>query len=237
MKLIFFDESKDQPDYPYYHIGGVCIDESELATIEQEINRVAKKAFGSSELTRSTELHAVDIYQRKRNFKNCPDFGKRLELLNDLARILSTEAARLIDVQINCGQLWDSQCADDIAFMFFCERANDLVAASRDLGMLLGDRENDQVAEKYARFLSGYRAQGTDFRFGRDIENLVDSVHFTHSHLSRFLQLADVYTWFLQFLNRNTESEHPRHKSVIDVLRGDDVNLFPSKYKSWPREQ
>ena len=117
--------------------------------------------------------------------------------------ILSLETVRLIKIQINCTNLYGSQDPAEIAFMFLCERANDLVLANNGLGMLIGDRENDQVADRFAKTLSGYRASGTEFAFGRDIHNLVDSVHFSHSHLSRLLQLADVYTWLLQFRNRN----------------------------------
>lgn len=235
MKLVFFDESKNDPDYHHYHIGGVCIDEEQLSDVEGMVSAIAGKAFGSTELTRDTELHASDIYHRKSNFKHCPDFEKRLALLSDFADILSLDTVRLIDIQINCKKLYESQSTEEIAFMFFCERANDLIKSDGSLGMLIGDRENDRVADRYARILSGYRARGTEFAFGRDIHNLVDSVHFSHSHLSRFLQLADVHTWFLQFRNRHRGSKDARHRSLLDIFVRDDVNLFPSKYKEWPK--
>ena len=120
--------------------------------------------------------------------------------------------------------------------MFLCERANDLVRAQKNIGMLIGDRESDKHAARFATTLSNYKASGTNFAFGREIRNLVDSVHFTQSHLSRFLQLADVYTWLLQFMNRNRGSENIRHKAVFDALRQEGVNLFPSKYKEWPKK-
>ena len=235
MKLVFFDESKDDKDYCHYHMGGVCIDENNLADVEGRIGQIAKKAFGTSELQRETELHASDIYHRKRNFKMNPDFEFRLGLLADFAEILTLEVVGLIDIQINCDKLHETQDAEEIAFMFFCERANDLVRSSNSLGMLIGDRENDSVANRYAMTLAGYRAKGTDFAFGCDIHNLVDSVHFSHSHLSRFIQLADVYTWFLQFQKRNRGSENDRHKALLNIFARSDVNLFPSKYKEWPK--
>lgn len=235
MKLIFFDETKSQPDYAHYHVGAVCIDESHLANIEERIGAIAQKAFGASELTRDTELHAAEIYHRKRNFKAFPDFGLRLGLISDFVDILSLDVVQLINIQINCSLLHKGQLPDEIAFMYLCERANDLVKAQQSLGMLIGDRENDDVSDRFSTTLSGYRANGTDFAFGREIRNLVDSVHFTHSHLSRFLQLADVHTWLLQFRNRHGRSTDRRHKSVLEILRRDGVNLFPSKHKEWPK--
>ena len=235
MKLIFFDEAKNDGDYPHYHIGAVCIDEKHLGPIEKKINAIAENVFGTYELTAATELHAAEIYHRKKNFKEWREFEKRIEIIVQFARILTKEEVRLIDVQINCDLLHVSQVPEEIAFMFLCERANDFVKANNSLGMLIGDRENDRLAARFSTTLSGYRANGTDFAFGRDIHNLVDSVHFTHSHLSRFLQLADVYTWILQFKNRNRESDNARHLELFKELQKKDIDLSPSKYKEWPK--
>jgi hypothetical protein len=235
MNLIFFDEAKNDREYSHYHIGGVCVDEAHLGQVEERINAVAKRAFGHAGLVRGAELHAAEIFHRKKHFKGWNDFGARISLLDEMMQILTMPEVLLIDVQINVAKLWQSQVPEEIAFMFFCERANDLCKARNGLGMLIGDRESDRVAERYAVTLSGYRASGTDFEFGRNIQNLVDSVHFTHSHLSRFLQLADVYTWLLQFRNRNHGSDNLRHRAIFEIWARDDISLAPSKYKEWPR--
>lgn len=235
MKLIFFDETKNNDAYPHYHIGGVCIDEEHLRSIEQKISAVAENAFGNADLVRGTELHAAEIYHRKNHFKSWNDFGARIALIDEMMQILSAPEVMLIDVQINAGKLWDTQSPEEVAFMFFCERSNDLCRAHYSVGMLIGDRESDRVAEKYATSLSGYRATGTNFEYGRNINNLVDSVHFTHSHLSRFLQLADIYTWLLQFINRNGRSINDKHQAILQILTRSDIDLGPSKYKEWPR--
>lgn len=235
MKLVFFDEAKSDTTYLHYHIGAVCIDEEHLATVETRIAAIAAAAFGTSELSVATELHAAEIYHRKKNFKDWTDFSKRIDIIVQFARILSGEEVRLIDVQINCSSLCATQVPEEIAFMFLCERANDLVKANKSLGMLIGDRESDHLAARFSTTLSGYRANGTSFAFGQDIHNLVDSVHFTHSHLSRFLQLADVYTWLLQFKNRNRKSENERHLALLKCLQQDGIDLSPSKYKEWPK--
>ncbi|GIX29422.1 MAG: hypothetical protein KatS3mg123_3303 [Burkholderiales bacterium] len=63
----------------------------------------------------------------RENFKDCADFGKRLELLSGFVDILSRDEVQLIDIQINCASLQGAQSPEEIAFMFLCERANDLV--------------------------------------------------------------------------------------------------------------
>lgn len=235
MKLIFFDESKNDPGYPVYHLGAVALDDSSLVEVEGLLQQLAIDAFGTSDLSSATEFHAAEIYHRKKNFSTWSDFGKRIELLAKFVDILSREDVHLIDIKINCDLLHSGQVPDEIAFMFLCERANDWVRAQGSLGMLIGDRESDRHAARYAGSLSGYKARGTDFAFGREIKNLVDSVHFTQSHLSRFLQLADVYVWLQQFKRRNAGSEDPRHATVFEMLRRDGVKLFPAKYKEWPK--
>jgi hypothetical protein len=105
MKLIFFDESKDDAAYPHYHLAGICLDDSSLLAVEGEVNHLATDCFGTSELSRDTEFHAAEIFHRKRNFKGWANFGDRVTLLGKFVDILSREDIDLIDVQINCNLL------------------------------------------------------------------------------------------------------------------------------------
>lgn len=235
MHFVYFDEAKNDPDYPRYHLGAVVIDEVDLPAIEDRINGLALKAFGTSTLLASTEFHAAEIYHRRKNFKEWKDPEARLALLSEFVDILSLGQVRLVDIQINCDKLHKGQSAEDIGFMFLCERVNSYLASKNVKGMLIGDRESDLHASRYATSLSNYRASGTTFAYGTDITNLVDSVHFTHSHLSRFLQLADVYTWVKQFLHRNASSSEARHQSLLKICRRESVCLYPDKYKEWPK--
>lgn len=235
MQLIFFDEAKDDKDYEVYHIGGVCIDEADLGEIEARINQLSVECFGRSVLDRGTEFHAAEIFHRKAHFKEWDDFGKRLQLLGEFVTILSLEQVSLIDIQINSSKLHASQSSSEIAFMFLCERASQLMRARQKMGMLIGDRDTDSSAAKCASSLSTYRANGTEFEYGQKITHLVDSVHFTQSHLSRFLQLADIYTWLKQFRHRNRDSKNERHAELFKILNAKNAELGPAKYKEWPK--
>jgi len=236
MHLIFFDEAKNDPDYAYYHLGGISVAEENLSAIESRINELAVQSFGHCLLEHGTEFHAAEIYHRKKHFKDWIDPAKRVELIGKFIDILSTDEVGRISVVIDCDLLHDSQSAEEIGFMYFVEKANAWMRDKKALGMLIGDRENDQTSARSARSLSNYREKGTDFAYGRQITHLVDSVHFTQSHLSRFLQLADVYTWLKQFLHRNAKSTNERHKMILELARRDHVNLWPHRYKHWPKK-
>jgi hypothetical protein len=232
VKLIYFDESKNDPVHPHYYLGAVCIDEADLAAVEQRVNAIAEKAFGSTDLSRETELHAAHIYGRKGNFAENEDFDKALSSLTELAAAIALPQVQRIWIKINCELLYGSRTPAQHAFMHLVERANGLLSQTQSLGMLIGDRENDEVAHEFSITLSGWRARGTDYEYGQDITRLVDSVHFTHSHLSRFLQLADAYAWFSQFQGRHRKPTTERQKAVLKILA--NVDHGPKKYKEWP---
>ncbi|CCQ90688.1 hypothetical protein NITGR_360026 [Nitrospina gracilis 3/211] len=235
MKLVFFDEVKNDRGHPHYHIGAVCIDENSLKSVEDEMSKLAKEVFGNHILESSTEFHASEIYNRRKNFKSWADIGKRYDVLRRLIAILSRDDVYLIDIQINIEKFYGPLPPEEVAFMFLCERVDAFLNAKRSLGMLIGDRESDQTSQRFSKSLSEYRTWGTEYAFGQGIKNLVEPVHFTHSHLSRFLQLADIYAWTLQFQLRNRLSKDEKHKSIFNILHDDNINLSPSKYKIWPK--
>ncbi|MDB5277956.1 MAG: uncharacterized protein JWR61_2911 [Ferruginibacter sp.] len=234
MYLIFFDEVKCQPDYPFYHLGGIAIAEENFLLIEEEVNKISNDVFKLTLLCPKTEFHAVDIFHGKKLFKHMTNVPDRLVILSRLLKVLMMPEVLLIDIQINTAKLYNKSYAEKYAFMFLCERASALMKTKKSLGMLIGDRENDKNAERYSTTLSQYREKGTDYQYGGAIPNLFESVHFTHSHLSRFLQLADVHAWFLQFKKRHIINHKKQHEPFIELLKSHHINLSPSKYKIWP---
>ncbi len=235
VKLIFFDESKENSDHRHYHIGAIGIDESDIHDVETMLNRISNDVFGSPLLTKLTEFHATSIFHRKHNFSTWSDPAKRLEVMKLLLEVLSTPEVQLIEIQVNLEPLYANKKPEDIAFMFLCERANDLCEYESKLGLLIGDRDSDFLSEKFAVTLSQYRATSTEFHSARKLNNLVDSVHFTHSHLSRFLQLADVYTWILRFM-KSKRKENYMNDEMHTLIYKRDYDLSSSKYKIWPTE-
>ena len=127
MYLIYFDEAKAEANHPHYHIGAVAIEAENLASVEADISAISERCFGNSGLSESTELHAAEIYHRKKNFKEWRNFEDRIQVIKDVLPILSRPDVNLIDIQVNSDKLHDGQDESEIAFMFLCERANDLV--------------------------------------------------------------------------------------------------------------
>lgn len=235
MLITYFDEVKyAEGTQPYYWLGGLGVDAGTIWRLEQKVGQLSEEVFGTSRAKKQTEFHATDICARKRNFKECTDIGKRLDVLKQLADIIDSEnSVAKIYVKIYPANIRYGVDPEQMAFMFFVERVHIHLKANGSPGILIGDRENDKVSGKFADELSGYRAWGTNYNFGIELTHLLDTVHFTDSAHSRMLQLADVYVWLLQLC----ASDHPNpglRQKLAGYVRNATRLLSPTRYKVWP---
>src|SRR5581483_100008 len=237
MLLAYFDEVKFQAgSQPYYWLGGVIVDAQLVRELEREVDALARECFGMSTLGRDTEFHAAEIFHRKRNFKDWPDIDKRLSVIKRLASIVGRrEGVGRVFTRLEPAKMVAGDNLDQKAFMFFIERVEMYLRSKQDVGMLIGDRESEKVATVFAEALSRYREQGTSYAFGTKLERLIDTVHFTESHLSRMLQLADTYVWLLQLCTHDA-GKYPASELVQYIRKQTDL-LSPHRYKIWPTEQ
>ena len=240
MHLIYFDEVKDNSNTQrYFWVGGVAVDAHDVGAVESVVSEISMRFFDTPCLSSETEFHAADIYHRKKNYKGWNQPAQRIALIGELLRTLDHDAIKKIYVKIDreyFGSKFASKKIDEMAFMLFCEKANELMHQQSDIGMLIGDRENSSIASMYAECLSNWRAHRTDYHLGREITNLIDTVHFTESHLSRMLQLADIHIWCRQFrsINRGIEDIPPINQSMLEEIDNCGNALFAKKYKEYP---
>lgn len=238
MRLIYFDEVKyQQGNQPFYWIGGIVVTPEAIWRLENAVGDLSKEIFGISTLSKETEFHASEIFHRKRNFKDWQDIDKRMGVIIRLSDILDAEDDLIkIYVRIEPAKMIAEIEIENKAFMFFVEKVEQYLRANKTPGMLIGDRENERVSKQFSETLSHYRAYGTSYQFGMELTHLLDTVHFTDSHHSRMLQLADLYVWLLQLCVNSTPDSYPR-KIVVQHVRENTDILRPNKYKIWPTNQ
>lgn len=236
MLVTYFDEVKyEATRQPYYWLGGIVASADTIWSLENQLAALSLELFGTPNLTRDTEFHAADIFHRKRNFKDWADVSKRLDVIKRLLTILNEAAVGKIYVRIEPSKM----VASDIerkAFMFFTERVEIHLRAEKSPGILIGDRESDRVSGTFSETLSRYRSSGTPYAYGTQLTHLVDTVHFTDSHHSRMLQLADLYVWTLQFYVSGAHDKYPR-SDLAEFIRGSTNIMSPHRYKIWPTAQ
>lgn len=232
MFLMYFDEVKYHPPVQQnYRLGGIMMDARLVPDLEQSVNDLSKQCFGSATLSPDTEFHAKDIFHGKANFKGWK-LSDRLEVLETLTGFIDRhEDVSKIQVCLHPTRMVSSMY-EDHAFMHLVERTQMQLRSLDAIGMMIGDHERTRVSPS-TYDLSRFRQDGTDYQFGTCIDRLIDTVHFTHSHHSRMLQLADAYMFAVQMCGSGNETGYPR-KRFIQFVRERTNLLTPHRYKDWP---
>jgi hypothetical protein len=233
--VTYFDEIK--PDAKAgrheYVVGGLVIPFGQIKPLEKVVSELAVEIFGTSEMTPLTEFHAAHIYFGKGAFKGKPA-ERRIEVLSRLGGIIHDARAQGVGQVYGCANsdLIHSTDPAKTAFAFFCERVQAFVGGNADT-LLIGDLDGEE-SRQMIRDFSRYRIDGkTPWDYGAPIPSIIDSVHFAHSHHSRLLQLADAY---LFLLTRNWGSKTGWMLTSLNKAC-EGQNLFPDRYKEWPKRR
>jgi hypothetical protein len=235
MRICYFDEVKPSPQgQPFYWLGGLMLQDDVIHGLEEELRRLAHDCFGTYELTQQTEFHATDICTGNGCFRRWRIPERRLDVLKELARIIDKpEGVSRVSVRLDISRIDRSVDHEAMAFMFLVEKVNDFARAKGTNALLIGDLEHERVVSRSVRNLAEFRQNGTRYAFGRRIENVLDTVHFAHSHHSRLLQLADAHMWFKQLLNRTDEPSGIKIELIRHLRQHTDIT-WDHKYKYWP---
>lgn len=234
MLIGYFDEVKYQVGVqPYEWLAGIFVEDATLPAVEARLNEIAAEAFGTVALEKATELHAAPILNGKGRWKGQP-LEKRIAILRALADLLGErDLIMRVQVRIEVAKLYSKLPPPELAFMFFVEKANQLFIEKNSIGLLIGDFEHEGVVDRVTRKLSDYRAHGTPYEFGKDVDRIVDTVHFCRSHHSRLLQLADAYAWFSQLPHGASARKEPQQSLIAYATEHAGI-MWPTKYKHWP---
>ena len=235
MFFTYFDEVKYHPPVQTgYWFGGISVDVANIPILEEQMNELSRDIFGTQEPKTETEFHAKFINSGKGAFKGMEpeeryNLLKRLAHIVDQPELLKRVYFRLLPDNI----VANNSPHDELAFMLFLEQVDLLYAQLGTKGLVIGDHDNDQSVSKSVKSMSWYRQHQTDFKMGRKIENILDTVHFAHSHHSRLLQIADCYLWFCQLMVQPMPKSHYK-KDLMEYIRTNTNATFPDKCKVWP---
>ncbi len=234
MHLTYVDEVKYQKGVEtYYWLCGLSFPENAIKSLEDRLSYISQAYFGSAVLCKKTEFHAKDIVHGKGPYKG-RDLEKRFKLYKFLLDALEeSKELKKIEIRIDPSKMI-AEDYQDKAFMFFIERLNSLMKSLQSSALLIVDHDKDMVATNVTS-LSSYKERGTKYQFGSEINHIVDTVHHTHSHHSRLIQMADIYTYTMA-LQSKKNLNFPRNE-ILKYTKENTNLLSPSKYKYWPTDQ
>ena len=238
MHLIYFDENKYSKENPFFTIGGILVPEAKVLELDKTLTQIQFNFFGSSSLVVENEFHGAQMFHGKGPFKG-RKLADRIEVFDYFASFLieNSIAIRLvcIDVERHRRKYRSPMPEYKLGIMLFWERACDYLDKVDDLGIAFGDYEKDEVAPSVVDF-SEYKTTGrSPIYFGRSLGRLVDSVYFTHSHHSRFLQLADVVVYMAgRYLTRAEPPEKWHDAQVFETWNKMKATV-DLKIQHWPK--
>lgn len=234
MNVLYFDEVKyEKGKQDGFWLGGIALPLAVVSEVESQVNLLSKEVFGDSRLSRTTEFHGKEIFQGKSWFKGKP-FDYRLDILNKIMLIIMRSDIQRIYVKIQPENLvYTSDDPADIAFMYFVELADKIFEKMGGPGMLFGDYDEPRVGPTVMS-LDRFKEDGTYWRKGTVITNVVDTVYFAQSHHSRMLQLADVFLYCLQLASAPASVSKTR--TALRTLIEQHKLRLGCRNKVWPNQ-
>jgi hypothetical protein len=148
MLITYFDEVKpNEPDQPFYWLGGLAVDDQVIPQLEQEINALAVNCFGAGTgLSKKTEFHATDIASGSRNFKKVRNPADRFEILKRLIQIYDKpDGVFRVAVRLDVSKIFAGKSTEELGLMYFIERVNNLARSKKTRAMLIGDFEKEKI--------------------------------------------------------------------------------------------
>jgi len=198
MHLAYFDENKYTAQNPYFYIGGYLVPEDKARQLEDTLIQIQYNFFGSTSLMKETEFHGKEMFHGKGRFKK-RKLAERVQLFEDISKFLISNQLpiRLVRIDVNAHRVKYSYPTPEyrLGLMLILERFCDYLQEADDLGAVFGDYEKDEITRAIIDF-SNFKMSGkTPMYHDRPLGRLIDTVYFTHSHHSRFLQVADVLVY------------------------------------------
>lgn len=237
MHLIYFDENKYATDNPFFFIGGILVEDKKLSELENAIMQIQYEFFGTNLLNKNTELHGVELFHGKKNFKG-RKLKDRLDLFKNIIFNLISYKVPTRIVCIDVSQHRSKYCSPDseynLGLMFLLEKFCDYLENVDDIGIVFGDYEKDEVTRSILGF-SQFKHDGKylGHKFGR----LKDTIHFTHSHHSRFLQIADLIIYMAGRLENNLSELTKWHDIELQTIWRELKEKTDFYIQKWPVQQ
>jgi hypothetical protein len=237
MYLTYFDEVKYDPPKQQGHIlGGITLSIDDVPKVEEAVNQLSRDIFQTALLDCCTEFHGSHMFQGKGIFKGMT-FEKRFDIFKSLIKILDQpEIIKKTFVQILPENIVATgKAPEDICFMYFVEQVDELLGTLKGKGVLFGDYDDPIIGTSVAN-LSHFKNWKTEWSEGREINCLVDTVYFSHSHHSRLIQLADIFVYCIQFWRSDNNESHYR-KTFFEYLQNESSITKGCRAKIWPTER
>lgn len=218
MWLAYFDENKFDPASGRNHfwIGGLLMPELAASEFEKRLRSIQTDFFGTSILTVQSELHGKELFHGKGNCKNRP-LTERIKVFDQVAQCIVDLKLPMrficIDVPAHRAKYKQAEAEYRLGLMLILERYGDFLDQQKESGLVFCDYEADEITQSMVDF-SLFKQTGTTLYWkGRSLERIHDTIYFTPSHHSRFMQAADLLIYLAARYNSQTTPPEKWHEA------------------------
>ena len=236
MRLIYFDETKFSESDPFFFIGGILLSEKHITMLENTLMQIQYNFFSKSKFDNDTGFHSRYIFHGKGPYRK-RSLSERIKLFEDVGKFLIQNRIPIrivcIDVKAHRKRYPRTEPEYSLALMLVLERFCIYLEKVDDIGVVFGDYEKDEMRKSILDFSQFKRAGKTSMAFGRPLERLKDTIYFTHSQHSRFLQVADMMVYMANRYENNFKPIKWHDKQLKGVWKNIKENTDFSMMR-WP---
>ncbi len=237
MYLAYFDENKYTDENPYFYVGGFLVPEEKALDLENTLTQIQYNFFGTSSLRKDTEFHGKEMFHGKGQYKR-RKLNERVRLFEDISTFIINNKlpVRLVCIDVNAHRKKYAYPTPEyrLGLMIILKRFCDYLEKGDGLGAVLGDYEKDEITRAIIDF-SEFKVSGsTPMYHGRHLGRLIDTVYFTHSHHSRFLQVSDVLVYMAGRYERELNPQTKWHDIQVHAIWEKIKASTDIKIQSWP---
>lgn len=231
MYLIYFDERKYQKEsHKFYILGGIIININKVSKIENQLDTLAFNYFKNKNRDISTEFHARDMIHNGKTIYKDHDLTRRMKLYKDILFVIEENKIDVMYVNIDAEKTpLAIKNLNHWALMMFIEKAEILMRNKSSSALLIGDLDKyyqDINPENFNK----YKINKTEGRYGIKIENIIDTLYLGHSHNSRLIQLADVYTYTCALQKKKKPSKV--ENALVEYYKTLDIKV--ATFRNYP---
>lgn len=238
MYLAYFDENKFDDKNPFFVIGGLLLESTKAVEIEGILQQIQFNFFGSGILRKDNEFHGKDMLHGKTNCKR-RTLSDRIRLFEDLASVVINHKipVRLVSIDVKKHQKRYAYPMPEyrLGLMLILERFCDYLDSVDDLGIVFGDFEKDEMTNSIVDFSEFKFTGSTPMYHGRPLGRLLDTVYFTQSHHSRYLQLADVLVYLAGRYEHGQPDLTKWHEEKLNLTWQKIKTNTDFKIQYWPK--
>jgi hypothetical protein len=236
MYLIYFDETKISDKNPFFWIGGILIQDERLSDLENTLMQIHYNFFGTSVLSQDTEFHGERLFNGIGLFRK-RKLAERVKVFQDIGRFIIDNQISVrivcIDTPAHRAKYAYPQPEYNLGLMLVLERFCAYLEEKNDIGLVFGDYEKDEVTKSILDFSQFKQTGKTPMYYGRPLGRLKDTIYFTQSHHSRFLQVADLVLYMAQRYENGHRPEKWHDQQVHEAWEKVKGNV-DCKIKKWP---